>query len=119
MPPPVDGPKVRGKVAIIGAGPAGLTAAFDLARLGAEVTVYDREKMAGGAVRHYIPLYRLPDEAVDQDISEIAEQGITFKYGIELGKDITIEQLEKEGCQAVLLAMGLPVSRGLNIPGVE
>ncbi len=119
VPPPVDGPKVRGKVAIIGAGPAGLTAAFDLARLGAEVTVYDREKMAGGAVRHYIPLYRLPDEAVDQDISEIAEQGITFKYGIELGKDITIEQLEKEGCQAVLLAMGLPVSRGLNIPGVE
>lgn len=119
VPPPAGGPKVSGKVAIIGAGPAGLTAAFDLARLGADVTVFDREKMAGGAVRHYIPLYRLPDEAIDQDISEIAEQGISFKYGVELGKDITIEQLEKEGYKAVLLAMGLPVSRGLNIPGTE
>lgn len=117
--PPADGPKVSGKVAIIGAGPAGLTAAFDLARMGADVTVFDRENAAGGAVRHYIPLYRLPDEAVDQDIEEIAEQGVNFKYGVELGKDISIEKLEKEGYQAILLAMGLPVSRGLNIPGAE
>ncbi len=117
--PPADGPKIKGKVAVIGAGPAGLTAAFDLARLGASVTVFDREKMAGGAVRHYIPLYRLPDEAVDQDIAEIAEQGVTFKYGVEMGKDITIEKLEQDGYDAILLAMGLPVSRGLNIPGTE
>ena len=117
--PPVDGSKVKGKVAVIGAGPAGLTAAFDLARLGASVTVFDRETMAGGAVRHYIPLYRLPDEAVDQDIAEIAEQGVTFKYGVAMGKDITIEKLEQEGYEAILLAMGLPLSRGLNIPGVE
>ncbi len=119
IPPPPSGPEVSGKVAIIGAGPAGLTAAFDLARLGADVTVYEREKAAGGAVRHYIPLYRLPDEAIEQDVGEIAEQGITFKYEVELGKDITIEQLEKEGFKAVVLAMGLPVSRGLTIPGTE
>jgi formate dehydrogenase (NADP+) beta subunit len=117
--PPADGPKIGGKVAIIGAGPAGLTAAFDLARLGADVTVFEREDSAGGAVRHYIPLYRLPDAAVDQDIDEIAEQGVSFKYGVELGKDFTVEQLENEGFQAILLAMGLPVSRGLNIPGSE
>lgn len=117
--PPADGPKVNGKVAIIGAGPAGLTAAFDLARMGADVTVFDRENAAGGAVRHYIPLYRLPDESMDQDIAEIAEQGVKFKFGVELGKDTTIEKLEKEGYQAILLAMGLPVSRGLNIPGNE
>ena len=117
--PPADGPKVSGKVAIIGAGPAGLTAAYDLARSGAEVTIFDREKMAGGAVRHYIPLYRLPDEAIDQDIGEITEQGIAIKYDVELGKDVTIEQLEKEGYKAVLLALGLPVSRGLNIPGAD
>jgi NADPH-dependent glutamate synthase beta subunit-like oxidoreductase/coenzyme F420-reducing hydrogenase delta subunit len=119
VPPPADGPKIKGKVAIIGAGPAGLTAAFDLARLGANVTVFDREDSAGGAVRHYIPSYRLPDAAIDRDINEIAEQGITFKYGVELGKDITIAQLEKEGYQATILAMGLPISRGLNIPGAE
>jgi NADPH-dependent glutamate synthase beta subunit-like oxidoreductase/coenzyme F420-reducing hydrogenase delta subunit len=119
VPPPADGPKIKGKVAIIGAGPAGLTAAFDLARLGADVTVFDREDSAGGAVRHYIPSYRLPDAAIDRDINEIAEQGITFKFGVELGKDITIAQLEKEGYQATILAMGLPISRGLNIPGTE
>lgn len=117
--PPADEPKVSGKVAVIGAGPSGLTAAFDLARMGADVTVFDREDAAGGAVRHYIPLYRLPDNVVDQDIEEIAEQGVNFKFGAELGKDISIEKLEKEGYQAILLAMGLPVSRGLNIPGTE
>jgi len=118
-PSPAEGSKISGKVAVIGAGPAGLTAAYDLARMGADVTVYDSDQQAGGAVRHYIPLYRLPDEAIDQDIEEIAEQGVKFKYGVELGKDITIEQLEKEGYQSILLAMGLPVSRGLNIPGSE
>ncbi len=117
--PPAEAPDLKGKVAVIGAGPAGLTAAFDLARRGAEVTVFDREESAGGAVRHYIPLYRLPDAAIDQDIEEIAEQGVEFKYGVELGKDITIEQLEQDGYKSILLALGLPISRGLNIPGVE
>jgi NADPH-dependent glutamate synthase beta subunit-like oxidoreductase/coenzyme F420-reducing hydrogenase delta subunit len=117
--PPTEESKINGKVAVIGAGPAGLTAAYDLARMGVEVTVFDRENTAGGAVRHYIPLYRLPDEAINQDVDEIAEQGVNFKYGVELGKDITIGQLEKEGYEAILLAMGLPVSRGLNIPGSD
>jgi len=117
--PPEDDSQISGKVAVVGAGPAGLTAAYDLARMGADVTVFDNEQKAGGAVRHYIPLYRLPDEAVDQDITEIAEQGVKFEYGVELGKDITIEQLEKDGYQSILLAMGLPVSRGLNLPGTE
>ncbi len=117
--PPAEGPEVSGKVAIIGAGPAGLTAAFDLARQGADVTVYDREDSAGGAVRHYIPLYRLPDASIDKDIEEIAEQGVKFKFGEELGKDISIEGLEKEGYDSILLAMGLPVSRGVDITGTD
>jgi len=117
---PLEGePKLKGKVAVIGAGPSGLTAAFDLARQGAEVNVFEREESAGGAVRHYIPLYRLPDEAVDQDIDEIAEHGVEFKYGVEFGKDITIDQLKEEGYKSVVLALGLPVSKGLNIPGTE
>ena len=117
--PPSGVKSVQGKVAVIGAGPAGLTAAFDLARLGADVTVFERDTMAGGAVRHYIPLYRLPDEAVDTDIDEIAEQGVKFNYGVELGKTITITELEEQGFSAILLAMGLPISRGLNIPGAD
>lgn len=117
---PGDIPKgAKGRVAVIGAGPSGLTAAFDLARQGALVTVYDREDYAGGAARHYIPLYRLPDEAVERDIEEIAALGVEFKFGVELGRDLTIEQLEEKGCRAVLIALGLPVSRGLDIPGAE
>ena len=83
--PPAGAQKDKGKVAIIGAGPSGLTAAFDLARRGCAVTVFDREPAAGGAVRHYIPLYRLPDEAIDQDIEEIAAQGVTFSTASNWG----------------------------------
>ena len=109
----------RGKVAVIGGGPAGLTAAYDLARQGCAVTVYDREPYMGGAVRHYIPLYRLPDGVIDQDVEEIAEQGVEFKTGFELGRNLSVDQLQEEGYQAVLIALGLPVSRGLDIPGAD
>ncbi len=108
-----------GKVAIIGGGPSGLTAAFDLAGQGCSVTVFEKEQFMGGAVRHYIPLYRLPDEAVDRDMEEIAARGVEFCYGRELGRNLTLDQLEKEGYQAILVALGLPVSRGLNLPGTE
>ncbi|HPU00827.1 MAG: FAD-dependent oxidoreductase [Firmicutes bacterium] len=109
----------KGKVAVIGGGPSGLTAAYDLARQGCAVTVYDREPAMGGAVRHYIPLYRLPDEVIDRDVAEIAEQGVEFKTGYELGRNLSLDDLEKEGYKAILIALGLPVSRGLDIPGVE
>ncbi len=118
-PPSGISPGSRGKVAVIGGGPSGLTAAYDLARQGCSVTVYDREPNMGGAVRHYIPLYRLPDGVIDQDIDEIAGQGVEFKTGFELGRNLSVEQLQKEGYRAILIALGLPVSRGLDIPGVE
>ncbi len=117
--PPVEKTTEAGKVAVIGGGPSGLTAAFDLAGQGCSVTVFEREQFMGGAVRHYIPLYRLPDEAMDQDINEIAARGVQYCYGRELGKNLTLEQLEKEGYQAILVALGLPVSRGLDLPGTE
>lgn len=106
-------------MAVIGGGPSGLTAAYDLARQGCAVTVYDREPSMGGAVRHYIPLYRLPDGVIDQDIEEIAAQGVEFKTGFELGGNLSLDDLEKEGYKAILIALGLPVSRGLDIPGAE
>jgi NADPH-dependent glutamate synthase beta subunit-like oxidoreductase/coenzyme F420-reducing hydrogenase delta subunit len=119
VPPSGVAPGSAGKIAIIGGGPSGLTAAYDLARQGCAVTVFDREPSMGGAVRHYIPFYRLPDEVIEQDINEIAEQGVEFKTGMELGRNLSVEQLQKEGYQAVLIALGLPVSHGLNIPGLE
>lgn len=119
VPPSEIAPGSVGKVAVIGGGPSGLTAAYDLVRQGCAVTVFDREPYMGGAVRHYIPFYRLPDGVIDHDIDEIAEQGVEYKTGMELGRNLSVEQLQKEGYQAVLIALGLPVSRGLNIPGVE
>lgn len=118
-PPSGAAPGSKGKVAVIGGGPSGLTAAYDLARQGCAVTVYDREPSMGGAVRHYIPLYRLPDGVIDQDIEEIAAQGVEFKTGFELGGNLSLDDLEKEGYKAILIALGLPVSRGLDIPGAE
>ncbi|HHX87221.1 MAG TPA: FAD-dependent oxidoreductase, partial [Firmicutes bacterium] len=116
---PVEKAGETGKVAIIGGGPSGLTAAYDLAGQGCNVTVFEKEKSMGGAVRHYIPLYRLPDEAVDRDLEEIAAQGVEFSYGRELGQNLFLNQLEKEGYRAILVALGLPVSRGLDLPGAE
>ncbi len=108
-----------GKVAIIGGGPGGLTAAYDLAVRGCRVTVFDREQSMGGALRHYVPLYRLPDEVMDRDIAEIAALGVKFRYGRQLGSNLTLAQLEREGYQAILLALGLPISRKIDLPGVE
>jgi NADPH-dependent glutamate synthase beta subunit-like oxidoreductase/coenzyme F420-reducing hydrogenase delta subunit/NAD-dependent dihydropyrimidine dehydrogenase PreA subunit len=107
------------KVAVIGSGPAGLIAAFDLALQGCPVTVFEREKMLGGAPRNFIPLYRLPDETVDLDIENLKKLGIEFKAGVEFGTDFGLEELKNEGFKAVLIAVGLTASRGLPIPGAD
>ncbi len=107
------------KVAIIGSGPAGLIAAYDLARQGCKVTVFEREKDLGGAPRNFIPLYRLPDETIDWDIDHLKKIGVQFKAGVEFGKDMVLDDLKKEGYKAVLIAVGLTSSRGLPIPGAD
>ena len=104
------------KVAIIGSGPAGLTAAHDLAMMGYKVTVFERSEDFGGAVRWGVPSYRLPVETIKRDIDAIADLGVEFKTGMELGKNLTIDELEKQGYNAIVLAMGLSDSRGLPIP---
>lgn len=106
------------KVAVIGAGPAGLTAGHDLCRMGFQVTVFERETIPGGAVSLFIPLYRLPRKVIEEDIRAIQTLGVEIKTGMSLGKDFTLQDLKKQGFQAVLLALGLPVSRTLDIPGV-
>ncbi|MCL0059687.1 FAD-dependent oxidoreductase [Dehalococcoidia bacterium] len=107
------------KVAIIGSGPAGLTAAHDLAMMGYRVTVFEREDTVGGAIRLAIPAYRLPTATIQRDIDAIAALGVEFRTGVELGKNLTLDGLKEEGYRAILLSTGLPESRSLPIPGVD
>jgi len=97
-----------GRVAIVGGGPAGLTAARDLAVGGYSVTLFEAAQQLGGAMRSVIPRYRLPDEALDRDIEAILATGIEVRFGRALGRDFSLEDLRQEGFQAVFLALGCP-----------
>jgi len=104
------------KVAIIGAGPAGLTAAFDLAKMGHQVTVYEGLSQPGGMPRYGIPYYRLPADRLDADIDVIQSMGVEIVCNTWIGKDITLEQLHQDN-DAVLLSLGLQLGRSTRIPG--
>ncbi|PKL51791.1 MAG: hypothetical protein CVV37_04620 [Nitrospira bacterium HGW-Nitrospira-1] len=111
--------KTKGKsIGIIGSGPSGLTAAKDLADMGYEVTIYERHPVPGGMLACAIPPYRLPREALKEDIDDVIAKGIEVKTDCEIGKDIKFDELMKKH-DAVLIAIGLSQSRSLNIPGVE
>ncbi len=105
-------------VAVIGAGPAGLTAAWDLARMGHRVVVYEAREHAGGMTRYGIPEYRLPYEMLDRDVEVITDMGVEIRYGVEVGASITMEQLQQE-YDAVVLAIGLHLGRSTRIPGSD
>jgi NADPH-dependent glutamate synthase beta subunit-like oxidoreductase/ferredoxin len=111
------------KVAIIGAGPAGLTAAWFLRLKGHDVELFDSQRSAGGWLRNGIPQFRLAPDALDADIADIASLGVDFKMGVEIGKDITLDEIHSKH-DAVLLAVGArearPLScKGTDLPGVE
>lgn len=112
-------PKAGTKVAIIGAGVAGLTAAHDLALLGYKVTVFEAESVAGGMLTIGVPLYRLPRELVQQEIDAILSLGVELRLNTTIGKDITIPQLRQQGYAAILIAAGLQKSRQLKMEGDE
>src|SRR5512142_2931946 len=121
---PVDRPKpaekLPFKVAIIGAGPVGLSAAHDLALLGYSVTIFEASPVAGGMLYLGIPEYRLPRNVVEAQVREILETGdITLKLNHAAGRDFTIGELRRQGFAAVLIAVGAHRSRDLNIPGVD
>ncbi len=106
------------KVAIIGAGPAGLTAAFDLVKAGHAVTVLEAQAEAGGMTRYGIPYYRMPAGALDQDVDVIISLGVKIQYETRVGVDVTMAQLEKD-YDAVLIAVGLWMGRSTRIPGSD
>jgi len=106
-------------VAIIGSGPAGMTAALDLAKLGYRPTVFERFAIAGGIPATAIPQYRLPRDVLEMDIQWILAHGVELRTGIEIGKDKTIAGLRAEGFKAIVIATGLAKSRSLPLPGIE
>jgi len=106
------------KVAIIGGGPAGLSAAYQLRRMGHGATIFDNHSELGGMMRYGIPGYRMPRDVLDGEIGRIINMGVEVKTGTSIGKDITIEQLEKD-YDAVLFALGAQSGRGLPIDGFE
>jgi len=112
------GPATGKKVAIIGAGPAGMTAAFDLARAGHEVHVYEAKSHAGGMTRYGIPEYRLPYDTIQRDIDLIVSMGVEMHYDTRVGSDISMAQLQQDN-DAVVLTIGLWLGRSTRIPGSD
>jgi NADH-quinone oxidoreductase subunit F len=109
-------PKTGKRIAVVGAGPAGLTSAFYLIRLGHEVTVYDAFPDAGGVLRYGIPQYRLPMSVLQKEVTFIKKLGVKFRFKQQLGKDIHLETLRNEN-DAVYLAIGAWKDIDLGIPG--
>jgi NADPH-dependent glutamate synthase beta subunit-like oxidoreductase len=113
-------PKTRQeKIAIIGSGPAGLTAACELVKKGYPVTVFESLPEPGGMLRVGIPNYRFPKEALDVDINYIKNLGVEIKTNVSVGKDLTIEGLLQEGYKTIFIATGAHKSMKLGIEGEE
>src|SRR5215510_9179423 len=110
---------VRGKVAIVGAGPAGLSCAHVLSREGIDVTIFEKETKGGGLMTYGIAAYKVTPEFCEDEVSYILKiGGIEVKYNQELGKDFTLADLQKK-YDAVFIGMGVGLARQLEIPGEE
>jgi NADPH-dependent glutamate synthase beta subunit-like oxidoreductase len=112
--PKIKAPREE-KVAIIGSGPAGLTAAYCLVREGYRVTVFEKLPVAGGMMSVGIPEYRLPRDMISREIKVIQDMGAEIKTGITFGRDVSLKSLKQDGYQAVFLATGLHRDRRLNM----
>ncbi|AQS58246.1 NAD(P)-dependent oxidoreductase [Desulforamulus ferrireducens] len=111
--------KTKGKVAVIGSGPAGLTVAGDLAKEGFNVVVYEAESEPGGVLLYGIPEYRLPKEVVRQETERIASLGVTFITNCLVGESITLDQMFAQGFDAVFIGTGTALAKDLTLPGRE
>jgi NADPH-dependent glutamate synthase beta subunit-like oxidoreductase len=113
---PGPGPDTGKRVAVIGGGPAGLSAAYQLRRKGHAVTIYDANEKLGGMVLYGIMGYRVDRKILEAEIERILKLGVETKVGVRVGRDISLEQLENE-YDAVFMGVGAQVGRGLPIPG--
>ncbi len=107
------------KVAVIGAGPAGLSCAYYLAADNYRVTVFDKNDLPGGMLRYGIPNFRLEKNVLDAEIDVLKELGVIFRCGVEVGKDVTLDELRGQGFDAFYLAIGAQKSASLGIPGED
>lgn len=107
------------KIAIVGAGPSGLSCAYYLAVDGYKVTVFEKEKALGGMLTLGIPSFRLEKKVVNAEIDILKEMGVEFRTGVEVGKDISLKELRTEGFQAFYLAIGAQAGRKLGIEGED
>ena len=114
----VEKPDKNGKkVAIIGSGPAGLTCAGDLAKMGYDVTVFEAFHVPGGVLMYGIPEFRLPKELVQKEIDTIKELGVEIKTNMVIGKVYSLEELKEEGYEAIFIGSGAGLPKFMNIPG--
>ncbi len=107
------------KIAVIGAGPAGLSCAYYLAVDGYTVTVFEKQEKLGGMMMLGIPSFRLEKNVVEAEIDVLRELGVTFRTGVEVGKDVTLDQLRSEGYKAFYVAIGAQGGRALGIEGED
>jgi len=112
-----DENKAKRKIAIVGAGPSGLSCAYFLARLGYKPKVFEAEQRPGGMLVQTIPAYRLPREILAREIRMIENMGVDIETGKRLGTDFTLESLKEEGYEAVFVGVGAPKGISLDIPG--
>ncbi len=121
--PPQVRPKVKGdfeeKVAIIGAGPAGLSCAFYLAEKGYKPVIFEKNERPGGMLTYGIPAYKLGKDVIQAEVDVIAEMGAEFHYGVEVGRDVTLEQLREQGYKAFYVAIGCQGGRKAGVPGED
>ena len=107
------------KIAVIGAGPAGMSCAYYLANKGYPVTVFDRNPVPGGMLVLGIPNFRLEKDVLNAEIDILKEMGVEFKCGVEVGKDVTIQELRDQGYKGFYLAIGAQKSSPLKIKGED
>ncbi|WP_367924525.1 FAD-dependent oxidoreductase, partial [uncultured Ruthenibacterium sp.] len=121
--PPIVPPSNRGgfeeKIAIIGAGPAGLSCAYYLAEKGYRPTVFEKNEKPGGMLVYGIPSYKLEKDVVEAEVDVLRQMGVEIRCGVEVGRDVTLQDLRKQGYKAFYVAIGCQGGRRAGIPGEE